>query len=100
MIIYQADKREFLQHTRYGDIEQILLKQVLHVAGHGVGQSQVTAWKHSLMEMFKVLDDDEIPDDVGVAIEYQLPQSGKRIDFLITGQDALRQPKVVIVELK
>ncbi|MDZ7813450.1 MAG: hypothetical protein U5L74_10150 [Ideonella sp.] len=81
MITYQADKREFLGHTRYGDIEQILLKQAQNVAGHGVGPYQVTAWKHSLMEMFKVLDDDDIPDDAGVAIEYQLLQSAKRIDF-------------------
>ena len=37
--------------------------------------------------MAKVLGDDEIPDDAGVAIEYQRPQSSKRIDFVITGED-------------
>jgi uncharacterized protein len=100
VIIYQADKRGFLHHALYDDIEQVLLQQMRGVAGQGVAQPQMAAWKHSLMEMAKVLHDDEIPNDVGVAIEYQLPQSGKRIDFLITGQDALRQPKVVIVELK
>jgi len=35
-----------------------------------------------------------------VAIEYQLPQSSKRIDFMITGEDAAGRTKVVIVELK
>ena len=100
MIIYQADKREFLRHALYDDIEQVLLQQMRQVAGQGAAQPQMAAWKHSLMEMAKVLHDDDIPDDVGVAIEYQLPQSAKRIDFLITGQDAQRQPKVVIVELK
>ena len=35
-----------------------------------------------------------------MAIEYQVPQTAKRIDFLITGLDAERQPKVIIVELK
>lgn len=52
------------------------------------------------MQMAKVLGDEQIPDDAGVAIEYQVPQTSKRIDFLITGLDAERQPKVIIVELK
>ncbi len=100
MIIYQSDKREFLHHALHDDIEQVLLQQMRNVSGQGAAQPQMAAWKYSLMEMAKVLHDEEIPDDIGVAIEYQLPQSAKRIDFLITGLDALRQPKVVIVELK
>src|SRR4249920_2900833 len=50
--------------------------------------------------MAKVLGDDEIPDDAGVAIEYQLPQSSKRIGFVIAGEDASARTKVIIVELK
>ena len=50
--------------------------------------------------MAKVLRDEEIPADAGVAIEYQLPQTSKRIDFVITGEDAAARSKVVIVELK
>jgi hypothetical protein len=50
--------------------------------------------------MAKVLQDEEIPQDAGVAIEYQLPQSSKRIDFLITGEDAADRSKIIIVELK
>ncbi|MGQ0598245.1 hypothetical protein [Aquabacterium sp.] len=72
----------------------------MHATGHHVGPAEVRAWTSSLMHMAKVLHDDEIPDDAGVAIEYQVPQTAKRIDFLITGLDANHQPKVVIVELK
>ncbi len=50
--------------------------------------------------MAKVLGDEEIPADAGVAIEYQLPQSSKRIDFVITGEDAAARTTVMIVELK
>lgn len=64
------------------------------------GASEVRSWKNSLLEMAKVLQDEEIPADVGIAIEYQLPNSSKRIDFMITGEDAEGAPKVVIVELK
>lgn len=40
------------------------------------------------------------PGDAGVAIEYRLPATSKRIDFMITGEDADARAKVVIVELK
>ena len=66
----------------------------------GVGPSEIQSWKHSLLEMAKVLQDEEIPADAGVAIEYQLPQTSKRIDFVITGEDAAARTKVIIVELK
>ncbi|WP_245597927.1 DNA/RNA helicase domain-containing protein [Ottowia thiooxydans] len=50
--------------------------------------------------MAKVLQDEEIPEDAGIAIEYQLPRSSQRIDFMITGEDEEGSPKAVIVELK
>ena len=100
MIIYQASKRQFLHHALRDDIEDVVSRQYRIMTGHGVGPSEIQAWKHSLLEMAKVLGDDEIPDDAGVAIEYQLPQSSKRIDFVITGEDASARTKVIIVELK
>jgi uncharacterized protein len=100
VIVYQASKSEFLHHALREDIEEIVSGQFRSVMGHGVARAEVQAWKHSLLEMAKVLQDEEIPPDAGVAIEYQLPQSSKRIDFVITGEDAAARTKVVIVELK
>ena len=100
MIIYQASKSQFLHHALRDDIEDIVSRQFRSATGHGVGPSEIQAWKHSLLEMAKVLQDEEIPDDAGVAIEYQLPQTSKRIDFVITGEDAAARTKVIIVELK
>lgn len=100
MIIYQASKTEFLHHALRDDIEDIVSSHYRAATGHGVGPSEVQAWKHSLLEMAKVLQDEEIPGDAGVAIEYQLPQTSKRIDFVIAGEDASARPKVIIVELK
>ncbi len=100
MIVYQATKSQFLQHALRQDIEDIVSRQFHSVTGHGVAPAEIQAWKHSLLEMAKVLQDEEIPPDAGVAIEYQLPQSSRRIDFVITGEDAAARTKVVIVELK
>lgn len=100
MIIYQASKRQFLHHALRDDIEEVVERHFRGVTGHSVGPSEIRAWKHSLLEMAKVLGDDEIPEDAGIAIEYQLPNSSKRIDFVITGEDASSSTQVVIVELK
>ena len=51
-------------------------------------------------EMAKVLSDEEIPEDAGVGIEFQLPMSGMRVDFVITGEDSEARAKLIIVELK
>lgn len=100
MIIYQANKLEFLNHAFRDDIEDIVSKHYGEATGRSVGSSELAAWKNSLLEMAKVLDDAEIPNDAGIAIEYQLPQSAKRIDFVITGEDDENRSTVVIVELK
>lgn len=77
-----------------------MLRHVRHAGANGGGASEVRSWRNSLFEMAKVLQDDEIPDEAGVAIEYQLPNSSQRIDFMVTGEDDHGQPKVVIIELK
>jgi uncharacterized protein len=100
VIIYQASKSQLLHHALRDDIEDVVSRQYRGATGHGMGPSEMQSWKHSLLEMAKVLGDEEIPDDAGVAIEYQPPQSSKRIDFVITGEDASARTKVIIVELK
>lgn len=100
MIIYQATKSLFLHHALRDNIEEVVGVHYRAATGHGVGPSEVLAWRHSLLEMAKVLQDEEIPSDAGVAIEYQLPQTSKRIDFVISGEDEEARSKIIIVELK
>ena len=50
--------------------------------------------------MDRVLGDDAIPADAGVAIEYHIPQSSKRIDFILTGLDERKRESAILVELK
>ena len=50
--------------------------------------------------MNNVLTCGEIPDDAGVAIEYRIPQTSKRVDFILSGTDQNSRDTVVIVELK
>lgn len=101
MIIYQADKSLFIQQAMHDrDIEDVIARQLRSATGRAVGASEVGSWENSLREMALVLQDEEIPGNVGVAIEYVLPLSAKRIDFMITGEDGMGRSKIVIVELK
>jgi DUF2075 family protein len=50
--------------------------------------------------MNNVLMDNEIPNDAGVIIEYQIPQTSKRIDFILTGQDENENNYAILIELK
>ena len=50
--------------------------------------------------MYKVLNDQDIPSDVGIAIEYNIPQISKRVDFLISGYGKKEDANVVLIELK
>jgi len=53
-----------------------------------------------MIYMSSVIQSASIPGDAGVAIEYRIPMSAKRIDFIVSGLDESNNPSVVIVELK
>jgi DUF2075 family protein/SOS-response transcriptional repressor LexA len=50
--------------------------------------------------MDRVIEPTDIPSDCTVAIEMQVPQSSKRMDFVLTGYGPDRRKTAVIVELK
>lgn len=62
--------------------------------------AEITSWRESLGQMANVLRDEQMPDDMGVGIEYGIPQTSKRIDILLSGMDADSKPNIIVVELK
>ncbi|MFZ1721789.1 MAG: DUF2075 domain-containing protein [Microgenomates group bacterium] len=102
MIVYQSTKKQFLIDAANG-IEDIILDSVSNKLGMHVqiNGSEYNSWKNSLGNyMFHVMNVDEIADDVNVAIEYSIPRTKNRIDFIITGLDENNEEKVIIIELK
>ena len=99
MIIYSSTKQSFIQ-----DFEQGVLVKKLHQSltekYRRVGESEIHSWQTSLSYMANVMRDFAIPDLAGVAIEYIVPNTQKRVDFIITGLDQQNKEHVVIVELK
>ncbi len=68
--------------------------------GRRTGKSEIDSWINSLQYMDRVLTDGDIPSDAGVAIEYHIPQSSKRIDFILTGKDDQDRESAILIELK
>jgi DUF2075 family protein len=100
MIVYEADKAQFLKHNDFDDIEAIIHERFIATTGHRVAAAELRSWKASLGDMAKVLRDPDLPSDLGVAIEMHIPQTSKRIDMTLTGTDVDGCKNAVVVELK
>lgn len=99
MIVYSEYKKDFLNDVLHGQIKDKVFDAVKKKLGHSVGKSEQSAYQNSLMFMNNVLNDDEIPADARVSIEYRIPRTTKRIDFILSGKDKERST-AIIVELK
>ena len=100
MIIYQGTRASFLQDNDNRDIEDVVARAYLAKTGRYVPHAEIRAWRESLGQMAKILRDDAMPDDMGVGIEYGIPQTAKRIDFILSGRDQDDRPHLIVVELK
>ena len=95
MIVYQNTKSGFLEDVLSGNIVNLLetlTKEILNVS---VSSSEKRAWENSLSKMYMVLSASKMEDDVMIAVEYQIPATSKRIDFLVVSDK-----KLFIIELK
>ena len=100
MIIYDGLKSEFLASIVSGDLPVYLDQRIYSKMGRHTPKGEFRSWENSLNYMYIVLDDESIPGDAGVAIEYNIPQTSKRVDFLISGYDRDDRQGVVVIELK
>jgi uncharacterized protein len=100
MIVYLAEKSEFLEDVDSNRIEDRILAEFKRTNRHGVAQAEFFSWRNSIPFMERIVDDPVIPNDAGIAIEFGIPQSNKRIDFIVTGLNSEGRPSAVVVELK
>ncbi len=100
MIIYQSNKQNFIKDLISNEIHEIIEATYTSKTGHRIAKNELRSWKESMRYMGAVLNDEEIPSDAGVSIEYTIPQTSKRIDFILTGQDIKNNDQVIIIELK
>lgn len=100
MLVYKATKKEFIDDVRDDKIDQKILAEFKRKLFKSVGTSEINSWRNSMNYMLKVLIEDGIPNDAGVSIEYTIPLTSKRVDFILTGKNKLKRDTAVIIELK
>lgn len=99
MLVYHGSKKEFINSVVNGTIADII-HQKLTDAGIPDGESQYSSYQNSMPYMQMVLSDYEIDDDVDIAIEYQIPLTSRRVDFIIAGENDENKKNIIIIELK
>jgi hypothetical protein len=77
-----------------------ILERFKSKLGHSTSKPEIESWKNSMLYMNNILSDTAIPDKAGVSIEYRVPQTSNRIDFILTGKNQNFVDTAVIVELK
>lgn len=100
MLVYSGDKSTFLTDVADNRISDRILAAMSRRSMGGVSKSERRSWEESLNYMKNVAEDPHIPDDAGIAVEYRIPQTSKRVDVIISGLDEEHRESCVIIELK
>jgi len=100
MIVYQSTKEGFLSDVLNNEIDSKIKAAFIRHLGRSTSHNEVLSWTNSMMHMNNVLSDSEIAADAGISIEFQIPLTSKRIDFIITGLSEEHKQQVIIIELK
>ena len=100
MRVYSSTCQDFIRDVGTGQIATIVERAYKQAYGHSTSDSEIRSWKNSLTALSSILDHNDVPSDLGLGIEFQIPKTSKRIDVLLSGVTALNESSVLIVELK
>lgn len=99
MLVYEGIKSGFIDDVDLGIIADKIRNKYIEVIKKRPSAPEFNSWKNSMQYMRGVLSDNDIPNNIGIAIEYNIPPTGCRIDFMMSGYNKDKS-NVVIVELK
>ena len=99
MIVYSGNKESFQRDLINGVIASKIEVLFSSLGIPRESRAEYRSWENSLPKIGMIISNRKIDDDVQVALEYQIPLTSKRVDFMIGGNDGVRN-NVVIVELK
>ena len=99
MLVYEGIKSGFIDDVDLGIIADKIRNKYIEVVKRRPSAPEFNSWKNSMQYMRGVLSDNEIPNNTGIAIEYNIPPTGCRIDFMMSGYNKDKS-NVVIIELK
>ncbi|MEK6887122.1 MAG: DUF2075 domain-containing protein [Nanoarchaeota archaeon] len=99
MIIYDSTKENFIRDVENDVIaKKIEENYLLHIGK--AHEAMKRSWRNSMEYMYKVLNDEKIPAESGISIEFKIPYTSCKIDFLLSGKDENKRNTLIIIELK
>ncbi len=101
MIVYSNTSKGFLTDVSKNQISNIIKDSFFKKTGKkNFNISEENSWINSMQFMGNIIRNSELADDCGVMIEYGLPSTNLRIDFIVSGEDKSGSKNFIIVELK
>lgn len=98
MIIFSCLKKEFNDYVKKGIISNKIYEAYKNMLGRKTKLNQIKSWANSLPFLNEVIKD--LPDNVGITIEYNIPLTSKYVDVILSGYDQDMRPNIILIELK
>ncbi len=100
MIVYKNSVKGFKEDVETNSITEKIEKAFIEKYNRRTNSSEKMSWTNSMPAMERILRKGETPDSCGVLIEYNIPNTSNRIDFILTGYDDNEKKNALIIELK
>ena len=100
MILYSSKVNDFINDINNNKISYILENMKQKELYKGTTSSEKQSWENSLKYMSETLQQTSIPKDCTVVLEYNLPMTSSRIDFMLCGYNCENKKNILIIELK
>ena len=99
MRLYAGSSGQFVEDTILNQIAGKLKNAFFSHFRYNPPHAEINSWQNSLRAMAGILQYGDLLDH-GVMLEYQLPLTSRRLDFMVTGKGQINADNAVIVELK
>jgi len=99
MRLYAGSSGQFVEDTVLNQVAGKLKNAFFSHYRYNPSRAEINSWQNSLRAMAGILQYGDLLDH-GVMLEYQLPLTSRRLDFMVTGKGQSNADNAVIVELK
>ena len=99
MRLYSGSSQQFIEDTIHNQIADKLKVTFFDYFHYNPSDSEIISWQNSLRALSSVFEYSNLRDH-GIILEYQLPQTSRRLDCLICGKDSSSRENAIIIELK
>jgi hypothetical protein len=98
MKLYAGTTEQFQADAQMHRIAEKLRAEYTTQIGHRPAPSEIASWQNSLMALSMLVDQAEL-NDHGVILEYQLGNTSRRLDAMLTGHSPTSAENAVVVQV-